>query len=117
MVHFIVCFDQSICTFYPIASAIPTPSQLVDDQVVYIHPSSALFSRQPEWVVYHKIVQTTKKYMREVTPIHSNWLVEFAPAFFKYQNLPLYNNLLTLQKFVLEEIKELFSYDHLLGYF
>uniref|UniRef100_T1IJK0 RNA helicase n=1 Tax=Strigamia maritima TaxID=126957 RepID=T1IJK0_STRMM len=81
---------------------------LVDDQVVYIHPSSALFSRQPEWVLYHKIVQTTKKYMREVTPIHSNWLVEFAPAFFKYQNLPLYNNLLTLQKFVLEEIKELF---------
>ncbi|PNI17547.1 DHX8 isoform 8, partial [Pan troglodytes] len=24
---------------------------LIDQQVVYIHPSSALFNRQPEWTV------------------------------------------------------------------
>lgn len=35
-------------------------------QVVYIHPSSALFNRQPEWVVYHEVVLTAKEYMREV---------------------------------------------------
>jgi len=34
---------------------------LVDGQVVYIHPSSAIFNRQPEWVVYHELVQTTNK--------------------------------------------------------
>uniref|UniRef100_S4R9M3 RNA helicase n=1 Tax=Petromyzon marinus TaxID=7757 RepID=S4R9M3_PETMA len=56
---------------------------LVDQQVVYIHPSSALFNRQPEWVVYHELVLTTKEYMREVTTIDPKWLVEFAPAFFK----------------------------------
>ncbi|KAF7995038.1 hypothetical protein HCN44_004510 [Aphidius gifuensis] len=56
---------------------------LVDSQVVYIHPSSALFNRQPEWVIYHELVQTTKEYMREVTTIDPKWLVEFAPAFFK----------------------------------
>ncbi|XP_014680531.1 PREDICTED: ATP-dependent RNA helicase DHX8-like [Priapulus caudatus] len=56
---------------------------LVDSQVVYIHPSSALFNRQPEWVVYHELVLTTKEYMREVTTIDPKWLVEFAPAFFK----------------------------------
>uniref|UniRef100_UPI00358F02B1 ATP-dependent RNA helicase DHX8 isoform X2 n=1 Tax=Myxine glutinosa TaxID=7769 RepID=UPI00358F02B1 len=56
---------------------------LVDQQVVYIHPSSALFNRQPEWVVYHELVLTTKEYMREVTTIDPRWLVEFAPAFFK----------------------------------
>ena len=37
--------------------------------MVSIHPSSSLFHRQPEWVVYHEVVQTTKEYMREVTAI------------------------------------------------
>ena len=34
--------------------------------MVAIHPSSAIFHRQPEWVVFHEVVQTTKEYMREV---------------------------------------------------
>lgn len=59
---------------------------VTDNQVVYIHPSSALFNRQPEWVVYHELVLTTKEYMREVTTIDPKWLVEFAPAFFKMGN-------------------------------
>ncbi|XP_023012219.2 ATP-dependent RNA helicase pea isoform X1 [Leptinotarsa decemlineata] len=59
---------------------------LVDGQVVYIHPSSALFNRQPEWVIYHELVQTTKEYMREVTTIDPKWLVEYAPAFFKFSD-------------------------------
>lgn len=57
---------------------------LVDGQVVYIHPSSALFNRQPEWVVYYELVLTTKEYMREVTTIDPKWLVEFASSFFKF---------------------------------
>lgn len=56
---------------------------LVDNQVVYIHPSSALFNRQPSWVIYHELVLTTKEYMREVTVIQPKWLVEFAPSFYK----------------------------------
>lgn len=59
---------------------------LVDAQVAAIHPSSALFHRQPEWVVFHEVVQTTKEYMREVTTIDPKWLVEFAPAFFKFSD-------------------------------
>ena len=59
---------------------------VTDNQVVYIHPSSALFNRQPEWVVYHELVLTTKEYMREVTTVDPKWLVEFAPAFFKMGN-------------------------------
>ncbi|KAL3985857.1 Oligonucleotide/oligosaccharide-binding (OB)-fold family protein [Acanthocheilonema viteae] len=56
---------------------------IVDGQNVYIHPSSSLFQNQPEWVVYHELVMTTKEYMREVTAIEPKWLVEFAPSFFK----------------------------------
>ncbi|XP_024366678.1 probable pre-mRNA-splicing factor ATP-dependent RNA helicase DEAH5 [Physcomitrium patens] len=56
---------------------------LVENQPVYIHPSSALFQRQPDWVIYHELVMTTKEYMREVTLMDPKWLVELAPRFFK----------------------------------
>ncbi|KAG1330457.1 Helicase [Cocos nucifera] len=56
---------------------------LVENQPVYIHPSSALFQRQPDWVMYHELVMTTKEYMREVTAIDPKWLVELAPRFYK----------------------------------
>eukprot|EP00253_Pinus_taeda_P000691 PITA_00691 len=56
---------------------------LVENQPVYIHPSSALFQRQPDWVIYYELVMTTKEYMREVTVVDPKWLVELAPRFFK----------------------------------
>ncbi|VAI76771.1 unnamed protein product [Triticum turgidum subsp. durum] len=56
---------------------------LADHQQVYIHPSSALFHQQPEWVIYNEIVMTTKEYMREVTAINPAWLVELAPRFYR----------------------------------
>jgi ATP-dependent RNA helicase DHX8/PRP22 len=59
---------------------------LVDSQVVFVHPSSAIYQRQPEWLVYHELVFTTKEYMREVCAIDAKWLVEFAPSFFKFGN-------------------------------
>ncbi|RYQ89286.1 hypothetical protein Ahy_B09g096006 isoform A [Arachis hypogaea] len=46
-------------------------------------PQEALFQRQPDWVIYHELVMTTKEYMREVTVIDPKWLVELAPRFFK----------------------------------
>jgi ATP-dependent RNA helicase DHX8/PRP22 len=59
---------------------------LVDSQIVYVHPSSAIYQRQPEWLVYHELVFTTKEYMREVCAIDPKWLVEYAPSFFKFGN-------------------------------
>ena len=56
---------------------------LVENQPVYIHPSSSIFQKQPDWVVYHELVMTTKEYMREVLAIEPKWLVELAPRFFK----------------------------------
>ncbi|KAF3321112.1 putative pre-mRNA-splicing factor ATP-dependent RNA helicase [Carex littledalei] len=56
---------------------------IVENQPVYIHPSSALFQRQPDWVIYHELVMTTKEYMREVTVVDPKWLVELAPRFYK----------------------------------
>ncbi|TVU09025.1 hypothetical protein EJB05_42464, partial [Eragrostis curvula] len=60
---------------------------LADNQQVYIHPSSALFHQQPEWVIYHEIVMTMKEYMREVTAVNPRWLVELAPRFYRSVDL------------------------------
>lgn len=82
--------QKAICSGFFRNAAKKDPQEgyrtLVDGQAVYIHPSSAIFNRQPEWVVYHELVQTTKEYMREVTVIDAKWLVEFAPAFFKFSD-------------------------------
>lgn len=56
---------------------------LTDNQQVFIHPSSALFNSNPEWVIYHELVMTTKEYMREVLAIDPKWLLEVAPNYFK----------------------------------
>ena len=59
---------------------------LVDNQTIFIHPSSALFNKSPEWVVYHELVLTSKEYMREITSIDPKWLVDVAGKFFKKCN-------------------------------
>ncbi|KAL7312557.1 DEAH-box ATP-dependent RNA helicase prp22 [Mucor circinelloides] len=56
---------------------------LLEGTPVYIHPSSALFNKGPEWVIYHEIVFTSKEYMREITAIDPKWLTEAAPTFFR----------------------------------
>jgi ATP-dependent RNA helicase DHX8/PRP22 len=56
---------------------------LVDQNPVYIHPSSSLFNKNPEWVLYHELVLTTKEYMRNIMVIDPKWLVELAPSFYK----------------------------------
>ena len=71
--------------FYHVAKKDPTEGYktLVEQQPVHIHPSSALFQRQPEMVVYHELVLTTKEYMRECMAIEPKWLTELAPRFFQ----------------------------------
>lgn len=59
---------------------------IADNQQVYIHPSSALFDKNPEWVIYHELVMTSKEYMREVLAIDPKWLLEVAPKYFKQIN-------------------------------
>merc|ERR1719266_1721454 len=82
--------QKAICSGFFRNAAKKDPQEgyrtLVDSQIVSIHPSSSLFHRQPEWIVFHEVVQTTKEYMRECTAIDPKWLVEYAPAFFKFSD-------------------------------
>ncbi|KAF1744604.1 hypothetical protein MXB_2123 [Myxobolus squamalis] len=84
----IAVVQMAICSGFFRNAAKKDPQEgyktVVDGTNVYIHPSSSLFSRQPDWVIYHELVLTTREYMREVTQIDPKWLVQFAPTYFKF---------------------------------
>lgn len=52
-----------------------------DNQDVLIHPSSVL-GQDSEWVIYNEFVLTTKNYIRTVTGIRPEWLLEIAPVYY-----------------------------------
>ncbi|XP_059303683.1 pre-mRNA-splicing factor ATP-dependent RNA helicase DEAH1-like isoform X2 [Lycium barbarum] len=56
-------------------------------QTVNIHPSSGLSQVLPRWVVYHELVLTTKEYMRQVTELKPEWLVEIAPHYYQLKDV------------------------------
>ncbi|KAB8627264.1 hypothetical protein FH972_026097 [Carpinus fangiana] len=78
---------QALCAGYFRNAARKDPTEgfktLVEGTPVYMHPSSALFGKAAEHVIYHSLVETTKEYMHQVTVIEPKWLVEAAPTFFK----------------------------------
>jgi pre-mRNA-splicing factor ATP-dependent RNA helicase DHX15/PRP43 len=51
-------------------------------QAVAIHPSSCI-DHKPEFCLYHEFVLTTKNYIRTVTDVKAEWLLEIAPEYFK----------------------------------
>ncbi|KAL9113113.1 MAG: hypothetical protein Q9227_002725 [Pyrenula ochraceoflavens] len=56
---------------------------LIEGTPVHMHPSSALFGKPAEHVIFHTLVMTTREYMHCATSIEPKWLVEAAPTFFK----------------------------------
>ncbi|CBF76926.1 hypothetical protein AN4721.2 [Aspergillus nidulans FGSC A4] len=78
---------QALCTGFFRNSARKDPQEgyktLVEGTPVYMHPSSAMFGKPAEHVIYHTLVLTTKEYMHCTTGIEPKWLVEAAPTFFK----------------------------------
>ncbi|KAG4206050.1 hypothetical protein ERO13_A04G140200v2 [Gossypium hirsutum] len=56
-------------------------------RIVHIHPSSGLADNFPRWVVYHEVVLTTKEYMRNVTELKPEWLVEIAPHYYQMKDI------------------------------
>ncbi|KAJ9112442.1 DEAH-box ATP-dependent RNA helicase prp43 [Naganishia adeliensis] len=56
-----------------------------DNQIVRLHRSTGL-DTSPEWVVYNEFVLTTGNFIRTVTDIRGEWLLEYAPAYFDASN-------------------------------
>ncbi|KAL7799870.1 P-loop containing nucleoside triphosphate hydrolase protein [Trichoderma ceciliae] len=55
--------------------------------ILHAHPNSLMFNRKADWVIFHEIMETGEKtYIRDITKIEKNWLVEYAPEFYKISN-------------------------------
>lgn len=54
------------------------------DVVMHAHPSSVMFTRQAGWVVFHEILETSKKiFIRDVTKIERGWLLEYGKGYYE----------------------------------
>lgn len=56
-------------------------------QTARVHPGSGLSGKSPSWVVYHELVLTSDLYMRQVTEIKKEWLIEVAPHYLQLNHL------------------------------
>ena len=58
--------------------------QTVNGTILWAHPSSLMFNRKADWVIFHEIMDTGRKtYIREVSKIDKDWLVQYAPDFYR----------------------------------
>lgn len=60
---------------------------LASGQTVAIHPSSVLFGKKPDCVVFNELVRTNRSYIRNLTQVDSLWLPELAPHYFAAQGM------------------------------
>nr|DAD38331.1 TPA_asm: hypothetical protein HUJ06_008972 [Nelumbo nucifera] len=58
-----------------------------DNQVVHLHPSNCL-DHKPEWVVYNEFVLTRRNFIRTVTDVCGEWLVDIVPHYYDLANFP-----------------------------
>ncbi|KAE8378808.1 P-loop containing nucleoside triphosphate hydrolase protein [Aspergillus bertholletiae] len=58
-----------------------------DNQNVLLHPSTVL-SYDADWVVYNEFVLTTKNYIRTVTAVKPEWLIDIAPTYYDISTFP-----------------------------
>lgn len=58
-----------------------------DNQSVLLHPSTVL-NQDAEWLVYNEFVLTTKNYIRTVTTVKPEWLLDIAPNYYDISTFP-----------------------------
>ncbi|KAI3631561.1 hypothetical protein MIR68_010444 [Amoeboaphelidium protococcarum] len=60
---------------------------VLDNQVVGLHPSSTM-KHKPKWVVFNEFVLTTKHFIRTVTEVKGEWLLEISPEYYDLSKFP-----------------------------
>ncbi|EER28141.1 Helicase associated domain (HA2) containing protein [Coccidioides posadasii C735 delta SOWgp] len=51
---------------------------------LHAHPSSLLFNRKADWVIFHEVLQTSSKiFIRDITKIQKSWLLEYASDYYQ----------------------------------
>ncbi|GAA5970073.1 hypothetical protein JCM11641_000256 [Rhodosporidiobolus odoratus] len=54
--------------------------------ILHVHPSSVYFTRSSpsSYIIYHEVIETTKRFMRDCTAIEQDWLVELAGHYYQF---------------------------------
>ncbi|EGG00219.1 uncharacterized protein MELLADRAFT_75787 [Melampsora larici-populina 98AG31] len=60
-------------------------SSVRDGTILHVHPSSVMFNRKPEtgWVIFHEVMETKKRFIRDLTVIEPDWLTELAGHYYQ----------------------------------
>jgi pre-mRNA-splicing factor ATP-dependent RNA helicase DHX15/PRP43 len=64
-----------------------TYTTVKDNQTVLLHPSTVL-GQESDWVVYNEFVLTSKNYIRTVTSVRGEWLLDIAPGYYDIDSFP-----------------------------
>lgn len=64
-----------------------TYTTVKDNQTVLLHPSTVL-GGESEWVIYNEFVLTSKNYIRTLTGIRGEWLLDISPAYYQLDSFP-----------------------------
>ncbi|KXJ97137.1 helicase associated domain-containing protein [Microdochium bolleyi] len=52
--------------------------------VLHAHPSSLMFNRKADWVVFHEVIESgNKTFIRDITKIEKTWLLEYASSYYQ----------------------------------
>lgn len=78
---------------------------LKENQVVHLHPSSCL-DHMPEWVIYNEFVLTTRNFIRIVTGMRGEWLIDIAPHYYDMSNFPQCEARRVLERLYLKRERE-----------
>ncbi|KAK2766919.1 DEAH-box ATP-dependent RNA helicase prp43 [Arachnomyces sp. PD_36] len=62
-------------------------STVKDNQSVLLHPSTVL-GHEAEWVLYNEFVLTTKQFVRTVTAVKGEWLLDISPNYYDISTFP-----------------------------
>jgi ATP-dependent RNA helicase DDX35 len=56
----------------------------VSGATFYAHPTSLMFNRKADWVIFHEIMEIGNKvYIRDITKVEKSWLLEYASKYYQ----------------------------------
>ncbi|GJX64184.1 probable pre-mRNA-splicing factor ATP-dependent RNA helicase DEAH2 isoform X1 [Tanacetum coccineum] len=80
--HYLTVKDNQVVHMHPSNCLDHKPSNCLD------HKSSNCLDPKPEWVIYNEYVLTSRNFIRTVTEVHGEWIVDIAPHYYDLVNFP-----------------------------
>ncbi|KAI1388849.1 P-loop containing nucleoside triphosphate hydrolase protein [Hypoxylon trugodes] len=54
---------------------------------LHAHPSSLMFNRKADWVIFHEVMETGSKiFIRDISKIEKGWLLEYASGYYQLKS-------------------------------